>query len=172
MNITLVTTAKLSGQQCDGACYINRLVCHAHIMCCGVHVQWIWEIKFSKNRYSQKLDPQNLALYSMTVDPASVCSPWLYCWMPEQELVWYANLCVRCVQISTSDNTSPLSSLQGEFGVYLVSDGTSRPYRCRIRAPGFFHLVCRQLDVWPFLVSVYGTVEPLYNGHRWGFCLL
>jgi len=32
----------------------------------------------------------------------------------------------------------PLS--QGEFGVYLVSDGTSRPYRCRIRAPGFFHL--------------------------------
>ena len=30
---------------------------------------------------------------------------------------------------------------QGEFGVYLVSDGTSRPYRCKIRAPGFYHLV-------------------------------
>ncbi len=29
---------------------------------------------------------------------------------------------------------------KGEFGVYLVSDGTSRPYRCRIRAPGFAHL--------------------------------
>ena len=29
---------------------------------------------------------------------------------------------------------------KGEFGVYLVSDGTSRPYRCKIRAPGFFHL--------------------------------
>jgi NADH dehydrogenase (ubiquinone) Fe-S protein 2 len=29
---------------------------------------------------------------------------------------------------------------KGEFGLYLVSDGSSRPYRCRIRAPGFFHL--------------------------------
>lgn len=32
-------------------------------------------------------------------------------------------------------------SLQGEFGVYLVSDGSSRPYRCKIKAPGFAHLV-------------------------------
>lgn len=31
--------------------------------------------------------------------------------------------------------------LQGEFGVYLVSDGSSRPYRCKIKAPGFAHLV-------------------------------
>lgn len=30
---------------------------------------------------------------------------------------------------------------QGEFGVYLVSDGSSRPYRCKIKAPGFAHLV-------------------------------
>lgn len=29
---------------------------------------------------------------------------------------------------------------KGEFGVYIVSDGTNRPYRCRIRAPGFAHL--------------------------------
>uniref|UniRef100_A0A8C8EHC3 NADH dehydrogenase [ubiquinone] iron-sulfur protein 2, mitochondrial n=1 Tax=Oncorhynchus tshawytscha TaxID=74940 RepID=A0A8C8EHC3_ONCTS len=29
----------------------------------------------------------------------------------------------------------------GEFGVYLVSDGSSRPYRCKIKAPGFSHLV-------------------------------
>jgi NADH dehydrogenase (ubiquinone) Fe-S protein 2 len=30
--------------------------------------------------------------------------------------------------------------LQGEFGVYLVSDGTNKPYRCKIKAPGFAHL--------------------------------
>lgn len=30
---------------------------------------------------------------------------------------------------------------KGEFGVYLVADGTSRPYRCKIKAPGFAHLV-------------------------------
>ncbi len=29
---------------------------------------------------------------------------------------------------------------KGEFGVYLVSDGTNKPYRCKIRAPGFLHL--------------------------------
>ncbi|MDC0032010.1 NADH-quinone oxidoreductase subunit D [Pelagibacteraceae bacterium] len=29
---------------------------------------------------------------------------------------------------------------KGEFGVYLISDNSSRPYRCKIRAPGFAHL--------------------------------
>lgn len=29
---------------------------------------------------------------------------------------------------------------KGEFGVYLVADGTNKPYRCRIKAPGFTHL--------------------------------
>ena len=29
---------------------------------------------------------------------------------------------------------------KGEFGVYLVADGTNRPYRCKIRPPGFAHL--------------------------------
>jgi NADH-quinone oxidoreductase subunit D len=30
---------------------------------------------------------------------------------------------------------------KGEFGVYLVSDGTNKPYRCKIRAPGYPHLM-------------------------------
>ena len=29
---------------------------------------------------------------------------------------------------------------KGEFGVYLVSDGSNKPYRFKIRAPGFVHL--------------------------------
>jgi NADH-quinone oxidoreductase subunit D len=29
---------------------------------------------------------------------------------------------------------------KGEFGVYMVADGTNKPYRCKIRAPGFAHL--------------------------------
>ncbi len=29
---------------------------------------------------------------------------------------------------------------KGELGVYLVSDGTNRPYKCKIRAPSFAHL--------------------------------
>jgi NADH:ubiquinone oxidoreductase subunit D len=29
---------------------------------------------------------------------------------------------------------------KGEFGVYIAADSTSRPYRCKIKAPGFLHL--------------------------------
>ena len=29
---------------------------------------------------------------------------------------------------------------KGEFGVYLISDGSNKPYKCKIRAPGFSHL--------------------------------
>ncbi len=29
---------------------------------------------------------------------------------------------------------------KGEFGVYLISDGANKPYRVKIRAPGFSHL--------------------------------
>lgn len=29
---------------------------------------------------------------------------------------------------------------KGEFGVFLVSDGTEKPYRCKIKSPGFLHL--------------------------------
>jgi NADH-quinone oxidoreductase subunit D len=29
---------------------------------------------------------------------------------------------------------------KGEFGVYLIADGTNRPYKCKIRAPSFAHL--------------------------------
>src|SRR2546422_348152 len=35
---------------------------------------------------------------------------------------------------------SALEAPKGEFGVYLVADGTNRPYKCKIRAPSFAHL--------------------------------
>ncbi len=59
---------------------------------------------------------------------------------------------------------------KGEFGVYLVADGTDKPYRCKIRAPGFAHLqamdfMCREhmlADVSAILGSldiVFGEVD-------------
>ncbi len=59
---------------------------------------------------------------------------------------------------------------KGEFGVYLVSDGSDKPYRCKIRAPGFAHLqamdfMCREhmlADVSAILGSldiVFGEVD-------------
>jgi len=29
---------------------------------------------------------------------------------------------------------------KGEFGVYIIADGSNKPYKCKIRAPGFSHL--------------------------------
>jgi NADH dehydrogenase (ubiquinone) Fe-S protein 2 len=33
-----------------------------------------------------------------------------------------------------------LEAPKGEFGIFLIADGSNQPYRCKIRAPGFFHL--------------------------------
>jgi len=56
---------------------------------------------------------------------------------------------------------------KGEFGVGLVSDGTAKPYRCRIRAPGFFHL--QALDhmarghMIADLVTIIGTQDIVFG---------
>ena len=34
----------------------------------------------------------------------------------------------------------PVEHPKGEFGIYLISDGANKPYRVKIRAPGFAHL--------------------------------
>jgi NADH dehydrogenase (ubiquinone) Fe-S protein 2 len=56
---------------------------------------------------------------------------------------------------------------KGEFGVFLVSDGTARPYRCKIRAPGFAHL--QGLDVMAKghmladVVTIIGTQDIVFG---------
>lgn len=56
---------------------------------------------------------------------------------------------------------------KGEFGVYLVSDGTNKPYRCKIRAPSFAHL-----QTLPFLakdhlladvVAIIGSLDIVFG---------
>lgn len=42
--------------------------------------------------------------------------------------------------VPIGETYSAVEAPKGEFGVYLVSNGTNRPYRCKIRAPGFVHL--------------------------------
>lgn len=32
-----------------------------------------------------------------------------------------------------------VESAKGEFGIFLISDGSARPYRCRIRSPAYYH---------------------------------
>ena len=42
--------------------------------------------------------------------------------------------------VQSNETYTAVEAPKGEFGVYLVSNGTNRPYRCKIRAPGFAHL--------------------------------
>jgi NADH dehydrogenase (ubiquinone) Fe-S protein 2 len=42
--------------------------------------------------------------------------------------------------VEESSCYSVVEAPKGEFGVFLQSNGTNKPYRCRIRSPGFFHL--------------------------------
>ena len=48
-------------------------------------------------------------------------------------------------QVPAGEVYTAVEAPKGEFGVYLISDGTSRPYRCKIRAPGFAHLAAFNL---------------------------
>ena len=56
---------------------------------------------------------------------------------------------------------------KGEFGVYLVSDGTSRPYRCKIRAPGFVHLAAMDMlsrgHLLADVVAIIGTMDVVFG---------
>ena len=44
------------------------------------------------------------------------------------------------IRVPEGEVYSTVEAPKGEFGVYLISDGTNKPYRCKIRAPGFAHL--------------------------------
>lgn len=62
---------------------------------------------------------------------------------------------------------SAVEAPKGEFGVYLVSNGTNKPYRCKIRAPGFFHL--QGLDfiskghMVADVVTIIGTLDIVFG---------
>ncbi|KRY74785.1 Structural maintenance of chromosomes protein 3 [Trichinella pseudospiralis] len=61
----------------------------------------------------------------------------------------------------------PTEAPKGEFGVYLVSDGSSKPYRCYIRAPGFAHLsMIEPISKYHFiadLVAIIGTLDVVFG---------
>lgn len=55
---------------------------------------------------------------------------------------------------------------KGEFGVSLTSDGTNRPYRCKLRAPGFLHLQASKLFAGHLradVVAIIGTLDIVFG---------
>ena len=56
---------------------------------------------------------------------------------------------------------------KGEFGVSLISDGTSKPYRCKIRTPSYHHMQMMarmsQGHYFADLVTVLGTLDIVFG---------
>ncbi|MEX2649654.1 MAG: NADH-quinone oxidoreductase subunit D [Alphaproteobacteria bacterium] len=57
-----------------------------------------------------------------------------------EALIHHFKLYTEGYHVPAGETYTAVEAPKGEFAVYLVSDGTNKPYRCRIRAPGFPHL--------------------------------
>ncbi|MSP81554.1 MAG: NADH-quinone oxidoreductase subunit D [Alphaproteobacteria bacterium] len=57
-----------------------------------------------------------------------------------EALIHHFKLYTEGYHVPAGETYAAVEAPKGEFGVYLVSDGSNKPYRCRIRAPGFAHL--------------------------------
>ncbi|CCC97860.1 NADH dehydrogenase subunit D [Azospirillum brasilense] len=57
-----------------------------------------------------------------------------------EALIHHFKLFTEGFHVPAGETYTAIEAPKGEFGVYLVSDGTNKPYRCKIRAPGFAHL--------------------------------
>jgi NADH-quinone oxidoreductase subunit D len=57
-----------------------------------------------------------------------------------EALIHHFKLYTEGFHVPAGEVYAAVEAPKGEFGVYLVSDGSNRPYRCKIRAPGFPHL--------------------------------
>jgi len=84
-----------------------------------------------------------------------------------ESLIHHFKLYTEGFSVPKGDVYSVVEAPKGEFGVYLVSNNTNRPYRCRIKAPGFLHL--QGLDFMSKglfladLVTIIGTQDIVFG---------
>jgi NADH-quinone oxidoreductase subunit D len=57
-----------------------------------------------------------------------------------EALIHHFKLFTEGYRVDKDELYTAVEAPKGEFGIYLVSDGSSKPYKCKIRAPGFSHL--------------------------------
>ena len=57
-----------------------------------------------------------------------------------EALIHHFKLFSEGFRVPAAEIYAAVEAPKGEFGVYLISDGSNKPYKCKIRAPGFSHL--------------------------------
>ncbi|KAF2650177.1 NADH-ubiquinone oxidoreductase-like protein 49 kDa subunit [Lophiostoma macrostomum CBS 122681] len=84
-----------------------------------------------------------------------------------EALIHHFLLFSKGYSVPPGETYSAIEAPKGEMGVFLVSDGSERPYRCKIRAPGFAHLSCMdQISRGHLLadaVAIIGTMDLVFG---------
>lgn len=84
-----------------------------------------------------------------------------------EALIHHFKLVTEGVHVPAGEVYVATEAPKGEFGVYLVSDGSSRPYRCKIKAPGFNHLAALEFmtkgHLVADLVTIIGTQDIVFG---------
>ncbi len=84
-----------------------------------------------------------------------------------EALIHHFKLYTEGYHVPAGETYTVVEAPKGEFGVYLVADGTNRPYRCKIRAPGFAHLQAMNLlcrgHMLADVVSVLGSLDIVFG---------
>ena len=67
-----------------------------------------------------------------------------------EALIHHFKLFTEGYRVPAGNVYTAVEAPKGEFGVYLISDGSNKPYRCKIRAPGFLTFASNGLfNTWP-----------------------
>ena len=84
-----------------------------------------------------------------------------------EALIHHFKLYTEGYRVPAGETYTVVEAPKGEFGVYLVADGTNRPYRCKIRAPGFAHLQAMDLlcrgHMLADVVAVLGSLDIVFG---------
>ncbi|HXL67731.1 MAG TPA: NADH-quinone oxidoreductase subunit D [Xanthobacteraceae bacterium] len=84
-----------------------------------------------------------------------------------EALIYHFKLYTEGYHVPAGEVYAAVEAPKGEFGVYLVADGSNKPYRCKIRAPGFPHLsamdfLCRG-HMLADISAVLGSIDIVFG---------
>lgn len=84
-----------------------------------------------------------------------------------EALIHHFKLYTEGYHVPAGETYAAVEAPKGEFAVYLVADGTNRPYRCRIRAPGFAHLQAMDMmskgHMLADAVAIIGSMDVVFG---------